>query len=107
MTNDQTIEQKIFSKGLYAPRVTPDMISENIVDVETVKHVSQSGQVMRWAVITMRNGYAVTGRPSVAVSPENDDEEIGVAVAIANAKQEIWPLMGYALKQQLSEGGAA
>ena len=101
-TNDQAIEQEIQAKGLTAPRVTPADIEANIVDVETVKHIAPSGQVLRWAVITMRNGYAVTGRPSVAVSPENDDAEIGVAVAIANAKQEIWPLMGYALKERLA-----
>jgi len=92
-TYEQDIEQEIQAKGLTAPRVTPADIEANIVDVETVKHIAPSGQVLRWAVITMRNGYAVTGRPSVAVSPENDDAEIGVAVAIANAKQEIWPLM--------------
>lgn len=102
-TTDETVEAEIIAKGLTAPRVTPADIEANIVDVETVKHVSLSGQVLRWAVITTRNGYAVTGRPSVAVSPANDDAEIGVAVAIANAKQELWPLMGYALKQKLSE----
>lgn len=101
-TYEQDIEQEIQAKGLTAPRVTPADIEANIVDVETVKHIAPSGQVLRWAVITMRNGYAVTGRPSVAVSPENDDAEIGVAVAIANAKQEIWPLMGYALKERLA-----
>ena len=100
--NDETIEQEIQAKGKTAPRVTLADIEANIVDVETVRHISHSGQVMRWAVITTRNGYAVTGRPSVAVSPENDDSEIGVAIAIANAKQELWPLMGYALKEQLA-----
>lgn len=102
MTTDTTIEQEIQAKGLTAPRITPADLEANIVDVETVKHVSVSGQVLRWAVLTTRNGYAVTGRPSVAVSSENDDAEIGVAVAIANAKQELWPLMGYALKTKLS-----
>lgn len=102
--NDNAIEQEIQDKGLTAPRVTPADIEANVVDVETVKHVSKSGQVLRWAVITTRSGYAVVGRPSVAVSPENDDAEIGVAVAIANAKQELWPLMGYALKERLHNG---
>ena len=36
-----------------------------------------TGQVLRWAVLTTRNGFAVTGRPSVAVSPQNDRAEIG------------------------------
>jgi hypothetical protein len=101
-TDDHGIEQMIQAKGLTAPRVTPADIEANIVDVETIKHVSHSGQVLRWAIITTRSGYAVTGRPSVAVSSMNDDAEVGVAVAIANAKEELWPLMGYALKQSLS-----
>jgi hypothetical protein len=60
-----------------------------------------SGQILRWAVITTKNGFAVTGRPSAAVSQENDNDAIGVKVAIENARQELWPLMGYALKDQL------
>ena len=100
-TDDNAIEAMIQAKGLTAPRLSPADLEANIVDVETVKHVSLSGQVLRWGVITTRNGFAVTGRPSVAVSPENDDAEVGVAVAIANAKMELWPLMGYELKQRL------
>lgn len=99
-TTDETIEDEIRRKGLTAPRVTPKDIEANIVDVEIVKHVSVRGQVLRWAVITTQNGYAAVGRPSVAVSAENDDAEIGVAIAIANSKQELWPLMGYALKSK-------
>lgn len=101
--NDQEIEQEIQAKGLTAPRVTPADIEENIVDIEIVKHVSKSGQVLRWAVLTTRNGFAVTGKPSCSVSKENDNAEIGEAVAISNAKSELWPLMGYHLKEQLSQ----
>lgn len=84
-----------------APRITPAEIDASIEDVEIVKHVSVSGQVLRWAVLTVRNGYAVVGRPSCAVSSENDDSETGVAIAIKNAKDELWPLMGYELKERL------
>ena len=101
-TPDQAIEQEIQAKGLTAPRVTPEDLDANIIDVEIVKHVSVSGQVLRWAVLTTRNGYAVVGRPSVSVSRENDDAEIGVAVATANSKNELWPLMGYELRTKLA-----
>lgn len=99
--NDLEIEQKLQLKGLNAPRVTPEAIVENIDNIEIVKYISKSGQVLRWAVITMKNGFAVTGKPSASVSPENDDEEIGERIAVANARNEIWPLMGYALKELL------
>lgn len=100
--NDASIEAEIQAKGLTAPRVTPADIEANIVGTEIVKHVSASGQVLRWAVLTTRNGFAVTGRPSASVSPENDDQDIGERVAIENAKNELWPLMGYALRERLA-----
>ena len=102
-TSDHGIERLIQAKGLTAPRVTPEDMAANIKDVEIVKHVSAGGQVLRWAVITTANGFAVTGRPSVSVSPENDDPQIGVAVATANATNELWPLMGYELRTKLSQ----
>ena len=101
--NDKEIEQEIKDKGLTAPRVTPADITENIIHTEYVKHVSQGGQVLRWAVITTKNGYAVVGAPSVAVSPANDNEEIGQEIAFDNSKKALWPLMGYALKEKLSQ----
>lgn len=102
--NDQAIKQEIQAKGLTAPRVTQSDVTENIVHAEFVTHVSHSGQVLRWAVLTTKSGYAVTGRPSVAVSKENDNEEIGRQVAYDNARSELWPLMGYALKERLAAG---
>lgn len=100
-SEDQSVESMAQAAGLKAPRITPADIEANIVHTEIVKHVAQSGQVLRWAVITTKNGFAVTGRPSAAVSAENDNQAIGEKVAIENARQELWPLMGYALKDQL------
>jgi len=102
MSNDQQIENEIQAKGLTAPRVTPADLAANIIDTEFVTHVSKGGQVLRWAVLTTRSGYAVVGKPSVAVSPENDNEQIGCQVAYDNSRNELWPLMGYALKERLS-----
>lgn len=100
--SDAQIEQEIQAKGLTAPRITPADIQANIADVEIVKHVSKSGQVLRWAVITATNGYAVVGKPSCSVSSQNDDQEIGEKVAIENSRQELWPLMGYELRSKLA-----
>jgi hypothetical protein len=101
MNTEASIESEIQAKGLTAPRLSPEALNANIAHTEIVKHVSHSGQVLRWAVLTTRNGFAVTGRPSASVSAENDDVEIGEKVAIANARQELWPLMGYQLREQL------
>lgn len=102
--NDQEIEQEIQENGLTAPRVKPDDITANIVDTEFVTHVSKGGQVLRWAILTTVSGYAVVGKPSVSVSPENDNEKIGREVAYENSRNELWPLMGYALKERLHNG---
>ena len=102
--SDHSIEQEIVAKGLTAPRVTPADIEANIEDIEFVRFVSKTGQVLRWAVITTRNGFAVVGKPSCAVSSANDNAEIGEKVALDNSKEELWPLMGYALKNKLAAG---
>lgn len=99
--NDQAIENEVQAKGLTAPRVTLADLQENVVDVEILKHVTKSGQVLRWAILTTRCGFAVVGNPSCAVSAENDDEELGTKVAIDNSRGALWPLMGYALRDRL------
>ena len=99
---DNQVEQEIQAKGLTAPRITPAALEANIADIEIVKHVSKSGQVLRWAVITTQSGFAVAGKPSCAASSENDDAELGEKIATQNTKDEMWPLMGYALKCKLA-----
>lgn len=101
MSNEAQIETKIQAANLTAPRLRPADLDANISDTEIVKHVSKSGQILRWAVLTTANGFAVVGTPSASVSSENDNEEIGVQVAIDNSRAELWPLMGYALKESL------
>lgn len=68
-TSDAGIERLIQAKGKTAPRVTPADMEANIIDTEIVKHVSVGGQVLRWAVITTRNGFAVVGRPQSVFHP--------------------------------------
>lgn len=99
----ETIDQAHQRLGHTAPRVTLADIDANIVDVEIVKHVAKSGQVLRWAVLTLRNGYALAGEPSASVSSENDSAELGEKFAIENARRALWPLMGFELKQRLYE----
>lgn len=103
MISDDDIEMEIQAKGLTAPRVTPEDIEANIRHIDIVTYVGQSGQTLRWAVIETASGFLVPGKPSASVSPENDDEELGVKIAVDNARNELWPLMGYALKEQLNK----
>ena len=53
--------------------------------------------------MTLKNGFIVTGE-SAAASPENFDEEIGRSIARSNARDKIWQLEGYLLRERLSAG---
>ena len=99
--NEAQLEQQIQDKGLTAPRVTPSDLDAAIDSVDVVKHITPSGSVLRWAVLNLKNGFSVTGKPSAAVSAANDNEEIGRQVAIDNARNELWAFLGYQLKERL------
>ena len=102
-TYTQNLEAAIVAAGAnVAPRITPANIEANTVHTEIVKHITPNGKVLRWAVLTCRNGFAVTGNPSASVSVENDRAAIGEAVAIENARNEMWALMGYELQSKLA-----
>ena len=99
--NEAQLEQKIQDHELNAPRVTPADLDAAIDSVDYVKHVTPSGSVLRWAVLNLKNGFFMTGKPSAAVSAANDNEEIGRQMAYANARNELWAFLGYRLKEQL------
>ena len=108
--NDQQIEQEIQNKGLTAPRVTHEAIEANVAG-EYFFTASQamgdapivpSLELLTFCVLVLKNGFTVTGE-SACVSPENFDAEIGRKIARQNAVEKIWPLMGYALKEKLTE----
>ena len=99
---DNDIEKEVQAKDLNAPRTSLADLEANIADTEIVEFTTKSGQILRWAVITTQSGYAVTGKPSCAVSSINDNVELGEKIAIDNARSELWPLMSYALKSKLT-----
>lgn len=101
MNDEQHVEELIHQEQALAPRVTSEDLDANIKHVEYVVHITHSGAVLRWCVITTTNGFAVTGEPSAAVSIENDRSVIGEQVAYENARSKMWPLMGYLLKEKL------
>lgn len=93
------LEQEIKDKSLTAPRITLDRVKNSISEVDYVTYVAKNGKILRWAVLTLENGFIVTGEPSAAVSKENDNEEIGKKIAYDNAFDKIWALEGYLLQE--------
>lgn len=130
MPNEKEIEQEIQGKGLNAPRLTPEYIDSVIVgenyftahegsrgeELERRRTASQPIQVnplssyererktplhlLTFCVLTLKNGFTVTGE-SACASPENFDPEIGRKIAYQNAREKIWQLEGYLLKEKL------
>lgn len=119
--NDAQIENEIVAKGLTAPRISVYDIEANIAsehyftaeqgvignllvmtgEPQMAGHGEALG-LLTFCVLVLRNGFTVTGE-SACASPENFDAEIGRKIARENAKQKIWPLMGYALKSSLTQ----
>lgn len=130
--SDQQIEKEIQAKGLTAPRVTQQHINDVIAsehyftaadgvagaavactlhcshaDVDTTKEHAppppyQSHRLLTFCVITLKNGFTVTGE-SACASPENFSAELGRKIARENAINKVWMLEGYLLKQQLHD----
>ncbi|MCJ8601035.1 Gp49 family protein [Klebsiella pneumoniae] len=102
-----------------APRIKPSGIDEVITRVDYIngKEAVMAQPLRSWenenelaplslltlCVITLKNGYTVTGM-SACASPENFDAAIGREIAYNKAREQIWPLEGYLLRQRLFEG---
>ena len=111
---EQQIEQEIQAKGLNSPRLTPDFIDSKIKDIEyilprdvckrdngvEVFDAPLSLQTLTFCVLTLENGFTVTGE-SACASPENFNAEIGKKIAYENARNKVWGLEGYLLKEKL------
>ena len=97
--SEQEIENQIQQKGLNAPRLTPSLI-DNVIAEED--YYVFPGTTLTVCCLTLKNGFNVTGE-SAAASPENFDREIGRTIAKQNAREKIWPLEGYLLKEQLQQ----
>lgn len=97
MSNEKELEKQIQDKGLNAPRLTPALIDSVIVDTDY--YVFPKTQ-LTVCCLTLRNGFTVTGE-SACASPENFNKEIGEKIAFDNARNKIWALEGYLLKEYL------
>lgn len=98
--DEKAIEQEIQNKGLNAPRITPEDLDKEIIAEQY--HVFH-GTTLTVCCLTLRNGFTVTGE-SAAASPENFDLLIGQKISRANARDKIWPLLGFRLKDRLNLG---
>lgn len=95
--DDQQIEREIQAKGLTAPRVTPAAVDAAIASEEY--HVFAGRLTV--CVLTLANGFLVTGESS-CVDAANFDADLGRKIARQKARDKIWELEGYRLRQQIA-----
>lgn len=101
--NEAETEAAIVAAGKTAPRLTPADIDATIVSEDYYRF---HATMLIVCCLTLRNGFTVTGK-SACASPENFDPEIGRGIARRNARDKIWELEGYLLKQRLFEQSKA
>lgn len=58
-------------------------------------------RVLTICLMVTRNGFTIIGK-SAPASPENFDRELGEKLAYEDAVRQLWPLMGYALRERLA-----
>ena len=71
---------------------------DSVIVSEAYHHFA--GTTVIVCCLTLRNGYSVTG-DAACVSPSNFDITIGRQIARENAREKIWQLEGYLLKQTI------
>ncbi len=96
-----------------APRVTLADIEGNIAErydftagkairgLSPIAPSSEALDLLSICILTMKNGFTVVGT-SAPASPENFKAELGQKLAYEDAVRQLWPLMGFALRDKLS-----
>lgn len=96
--------------GRTAPRVSLSDIEANIAQqhvftagsaLGALEHPSSpSLDLLTICLLVLQNGFTIIGK-SAPASPENFDPVLGGKLAYEDAVRQCWPLMGYALRDQL------
>lgn len=100
--NPQELENDLV-KTAVAPRVTLDGINALIVKEE---FYIPEGTCLTICILTLKNGFTVTGE-SACVNKENYRQDIGEKLARERAVNQIWPLEGYALANEMIKFGGS
>ena len=95
---EQQLELELQAKGATAPRLNPELIDSVIVSEQY--HVFPN-TTLTVCALTLRNGFIVVGE-SAAASAANFNADIGRRIARDNARNKIWQLEGYLLRERLS-----
>jgi hypothetical protein len=73
----------------------------NAADMVGPYPVVPSLALLSVCVLVMKNGFTVIGK-SAPASPENFNADLGRKFAYEDAIRQLWPLMGFALRDRLA-----
>lgn len=93
------VDTALANKEWAGKRVTPEQLEEEIIDEA---YYVFPGSTVTVCLLFLRNGFTVTGESACAV-PSNFDEEIGKGLARANAKQKLWSLLAFRLRDKITQ----
>ena len=111
----ESVESQILRLQATASRVTPADVQGAIksayffrasdgvlrtADASPPQADFEALQLLTFCVLVLKNGFTVVGK-SACASPENYRRDVGERVAREDAERQIWPLLGFELKQML------
>jgi hypothetical protein len=112
-TASLTASEAECAEGRAAPRVSLADIQANIAraiyatgdQIEYAANGSAQSRnplsVLTICLVVTRSGFTIVGK-SAPASPDNFDADLGRKLAYEDAVRQLWPLMGYALREKLS-----
>lgn len=96
---EDKVESALKDAGVDArTRLTPDHI-DSVIDTAMYHHFP--GTTLMVCAIKLKNGACVVGEAACA-DAANFRENVGKMVAFQHARQKIWDLEGYLLREKLS-----
>ena len=78
-----------------------DVTGEHVAIAATRGAYAEPLKILSICLLVMRNNFTVIGK-SAPASPENFDRELGKRFAYEDAIRQLWPLMGFALRDKLA-----
>ncbi len=93
LTKKQLEDKIVAVRWVFGSECSPDRFAEG-------HEKDKSTDCLTLCIITLQNGYTVTGQ-SACLSREIYDVEVGKELAYNDAFREIWTLEGYLLKEKL------
>lgn len=98
--------KEAFEEAYIAIDTIPNKLSLEDLNskIKAVDYIRIANSTTTICVITLENGFTVTGK-SACIDPANFDAEIGEQIAHAQAVEKMWELEGYLLAQRRFEAG--